>query len=363
MARFTFVLPQLSLNGGIRVVASYGAELLRLGHDVHFVARRTPPARLRDVLRGRTGLSFGGTGPLDFFRGMEDKVRFLPARGPLRAADLPDADFLIATWWETVEWVAPLPASKGRQVHLMQGYEMFDWLDADRVAATYEADLTRIAVSGWIARQVEAHHGTRSAAVIPNAVDTDHFAYRPETGNAVLKLGFVYSSPKFKNAALVFDLKQRLAARGQKVDFLCFSAEDDTRVLAGHPNIAVHHRPDQSLIPTLYQSCDLWLFPSIEEGFGLPILEALSCGTPVISSKAGAGPDLIETGRNGYLCDADAAQFADAVAQFSRLDPVAQLAMRAAARRTAERHTWTEVAGTFLTALGVDAATASVSRA
>ncbi len=49
--------------------------------------------------------------------------------------------------------------------------------------------------------------------------------------------------------------------------------------------------PDADL-KYLYQFADLFLFPSFYEGFGLPILEAFSCGTPVITSNTGAMPEV-----------------------------------------------------------------------
>ncbi len=352
MARFTFLLPELTLNGGIRVVAQYGAELMAQGHRVQFIARRTPPPRLRDVLRGRARFSLGSEGRKDFFAGMEDHLKILPAGGPVRSADVPDADFLIATWWETVEWAMALPDSAGRRVHLMQGYEMMPWLDPARVAATYMAPTFKIAVSNWVARMVETNHGPRADAVIANAVDTDHFTFVPERDNPVLTLGFIYSAPPFKNSALVFTLKEHLAAQGVAARFVCFSAEEDVTPVTRHPDVAFHHKPSQTTIPALYQSCDLWLFPSLEEGFGLPILEAQSCGTPVISSMAGAGPDLMVTGVNGYLCGWDVAEFAAAVVQYAALDAGQQRAMRVAARRTAESHSWEMATRRLVAALG-----------
>ncbi len=45
-------------------------------------------------------------------------------------------------------------------------------------------------------------------------------------------------------------------------------------------------------VPTLLSACELFCFPSLCEGFGLPVLEALACGAPVIASSAVPLPDL-----------------------------------------------------------------------
>jgi glycosyltransferase involved in cell wall biosynthesis len=49
--------------------------------------------------------------------------------------------------------------------------------------------------------------------------------------------------------------------------------------------------PDEDL-PALYSTADLFVFPSLYEGFGLPVLEALACGTPVVASNASSLPEV-----------------------------------------------------------------------
>jgi glycosyltransferase involved in cell wall biosynthesis len=50
--------------------------------------------------------------------------------------------------------------------------------------------------------------------------------------------------------------------------------------------------PDADL-PALYSGADLFVFPSLYEGFGLPPLEAMACGTPVVCSNAGSLPEVV----------------------------------------------------------------------
>jgi glycosyltransferase involved in cell wall biosynthesis len=49
--------------------------------------------------------------------------------------------------------------------------------------------------------------------------------------------------------------------------------------------------PDEDLV-LLYSSAELVVYPSIYEGFGLPILEAMSCGRPVITSRSSSIPEV-----------------------------------------------------------------------
>ena len=49
--------------------------------------------------------------------------------------------------------------------------------------------------------------------------------------------------------------------------------------------------PDEDL-PAFYNAADLFLFPSLYEGFGIPVLEAMACGCPVVTSKTGCSPEV-----------------------------------------------------------------------
>ncbi len=51
---------------------------------------------------------------------------------------------------------------------------------------------------------------------------------------------------------------------------------------------------DDDILPALYNACDLFVFPSFYEGFGLPAIEAMACGRPVACSDASALPEVVD---------------------------------------------------------------------
>jgi glycosyltransferase involved in cell wall biosynthesis len=70
----------------------------------------------------------------------------------------------------------------------------------------------------------------------------------------------------------------------------------------------------RSDIPQILSAMDLFVLASVSEGFPNVLLEAMAAGKPVVATRVGGVPELIEHGRDGVLVDpADAAGLADAV--------------------------------------------------
>jgi glycosyltransferase involved in cell wall biosynthesis len=99
--------------------------------------------------------------------------------------------------------------------------------------------------------------------------------------------------------------------------------------------------PDRELA-ALYRACELFVFPSLYEGAGLPILEAMSCGAPVAASGVSAMPELL--GEPAATFDpADPADIARCVREVLA-DPGTLQALRRSSLEQAALHTWERVA-------------------
>jgi len=58
-------------------------------------------------------------------------------------------------------------------------------------------------------------------------------------------------------------------------------------------------------IVALLSAADVFLLPSSQESFGMSAMEAMACGTPVVASRVGGLPEVIDDGDTGFLCDED----------------------------------------------------------
>ena len=91
-------------------------------------------------------------------------------------------------------------------------------------------------------------------------------------------------------------------------------------------------------LPLWYNAARLFAFPSLYEGFGLPVLEAMACGTPVVTSTAASLPEV--AGKAAVLVPPqDTDQLAHEMERVLG-DPQLQTEMRAAGRIQASRFSW-----------------------
>lgn len=68
-------------------------------------------------------------------------------------------------------------------------------------------------------------------------------------------------------------------------------------------NVIRHGSLSRQQLPAIYAQCDVLVLPSLQESFGLVILEALSCGLPVLASQNTGAPDIVVHKETGYLFD------------------------------------------------------------
>jgi glycosyltransferase involved in cell wall biosynthesis len=95
-------------------------------------------------------------------------------------------------------------------------------------------------------------------------------------------------------------------------------------------------------LPLWYNSAEAFLYPSVYEGFGLPVLEAMACGTPVIVSDASSLPEI--AGQAGMcIPPGDASAWADAL-RTAYVDSAWRAQAGAQGQEAARRYTWDHTA-------------------
>lgn len=340
--RITFLLPSDNLTGGARVVAVHARGLAALGHEVLVVTCAPDAPHWRERLRRTLGRSRAGGGPSQGHIALSGVAHKVMARqGPITADDVPDADFIVATWWETAVWMHAMPASKGRKVHLIQGYEI--WQGADQVPKVHAALLLpniKITISRDLKQTIEGALGPLGIELVPNAVDPDQFDAPPRKRQAPPVVGFVYAHARIKGADICAEACERARAVLPDLRVLAFGADLPNAQVRLPEGAVFFHRPEQDQLRTHYAACDVWLFGSRLDSFGLPILEAMACRTPVIAVPIGAATDLLSDGAGCLVAPESPQAMADALVRICQQPEAEWQRMSDRAHAVAHAYTW-----------------------
>lgn len=202
----------------------------------------------------------------------------------------------------------------------------------------------RFLVASSFTRSTLIEHGAAPEAirVIPYGVDLDRFqpGERPARVSGPLRLLFVGVINQRKGIKYLLEAL-RLIGSAQVEVTVCGRVVDDLAIFSPFAS-QVRIRPYVSLAELLeaYRQADLFVLPSIAEGFGHVLLEALASGLPILSTTHTAAPDLIEQGREGFIVEPRRPDILASHIEWA-INHRAQLAeMRIAARCRAELFTW-----------------------
>lgn len=103
---------------------------------------------------------------------------------------------------------------------------------------------------------------------------------------------------------------------------------------------------EEDMLPLLYNAAELFVYPSFYEGFGLPPLEAMSCGTPVITSNVSSIPEVV--GDAGILIDPyDTSNLMEALVNTLNNEPLKEQLSKAGLNR-ASQYSWKRTASETL---------------
>ncbi|MBI4718387.1 MAG: glycosyltransferase family 4 protein [Planctomycetes bacterium] len=358
----TFVLPNANRLGGTRVIAIYAERLQRRGHTVHVVSTPRRPRRLRHRLKAlvRSGSwERPHVREPSYFDELPVDHRVIDRWRPVTDADVPDADVVVATWWETAPWVAALSSRKGAKAYFVQDYGAHEGQPLDGVAETWRLPLHKLVISKWLLELVSAKSGDVNLAYVPNSVDTTQFHATPRGKQPCPAVGLMYSTRPQKRCELALEAVQLAREHVPRLRLVAFGHEEPPP--GGIPPEATefHRDAPEEELRSIYASCDAWLFSSRLEGFGLPILEAMACRTPVIATPAGAAPELV-AGGGGILVEKDGAvPMAAAIRNIAAMSEAQWRAMSDAAYATATSYSWDDATDRFEEALRTAVTTGS----
>ena len=163
--------------------------------------------------------------------------------------------------------------------------------DAITAVSHFSADLARSSLG--IEKKIQ---------VIYNGVDEQFFTpdhkSRKRDGSVVRVL-FTGNISQRKGGHWLFPIAENL---DNNIEIIYSSGLRGGAALPHHPKLKCVGRVPYQSLPDLYRQADIFLFPSVREGFGLAVAEAMACGLPIVTTDGSALPELVDHGLGGFLC-------------------------------------------------------------
>lgn len=203
-----------------------------------------------------------------------------------------------------------------------------------------------IVASGFTKRTlIENGIWAEKIKIVPYGVNHKVFVERKECkrNKDTLKVLFVGSLNQRKGLSYLASAIKQLQNNSCNIEFIVTGRGiiDKELVLKyGLKNVVIKLNVAREELVSIYQDADVFVFPSLCEGFGHVILEAMATGLPVIATENTAGPDIITDGYDGFIVPV---RQVDALVE--KLDhlyhnPDVNCTMGKRAAETARKYTW-----------------------
>lgn len=337
------VKPWVRLRPWMEVGRLLGPRIGFPGWDAHEHGRFSVDRVMRDMDRRiarRLGERKDVTGVYLYEDGAADSFAVARERGVRTIYDLP-----IGYWGAAREWLAEEAERRPEWAATLEGNRDSAEKCARKDRELALADEVVVASSFTRATLARAPALGGRVTVVPYGAPTVGVAGgagarpgRPVGGR--LRVLFVGSLGQRKGTA---DLLEAVAMLGSGAELTLLGARPQGA--CGPLDAALRrHRwirtcPHGEVLAEMARN-DVLVFPSLFEGFGLVILEAMSQGVPVVTTPHTAGPDVITDGVDGFIVPIRAPEAIAERLEWLRAEPARAAAMGEAARATAARWTW-----------------------
>ena len=278
----TYIMVWTKVCGGSKIILEYANRLAKKGHKINIVTYDEYP---------------------DWYE-LSDKINFVkvPENEDIQKY-IPNSDVVVPTSWKCIR--KAIKANKGPVAFFEQGgSHLFEIDRLSEIKRKVVYDRMQLppfiyTVSKYSAEKIEEIYG-KSSSIIYNALESKIFYPREKERNEnEISITIVGSEDfKFKNVGEVLEVIRELKEKYQiKLNWIT-QTEPKINIEEGKNAIV---NPEQKIIGDVLRNTDIYICNSEYESFGLPTLEAMTCGATVITTDTGGMRDFVIDRENALV--------------------------------------------------------------
>lgn len=346
----TFLLSSLKLSGGVNVVFELANGLLSRGHEITLATPKSlhhDTAALNPKIKILQGSVIPGKSN-DLFR----NLKVITELNRL----LPPADILIATHTPTTVFtkIDGKNLYKGKPVWLLMDYPgMFQGQPYNLFLLNHALkwhDKT-IAISRYLQEWAKRKHPSADVSLLRIGLSgQDVLVPIPEdqriTQNTTYPTLFYLGDDRPRKGLRDFLAAANLVKEKFPNLHLWIASKDLLEIQTALPYTFIH-RPATTELAKLYATCDVFVSASWWEGFGLPPLEAMACGAPVVTTESGGVDEFVKPNINAVVAKPkDPPSLAQAIFEILN-SPDLSRRLRSEGPKTAAEYNWNDAVSFF----------------
>lgn len=303
MNTITFLLPISGRfpAGGLKVVYEYANRFASDGYKVRivysssvFFSSKTLKGKCKSILR-YFYYRIGGYKCCKWFNLNKNISEILAPS--LNYKHVPRSDYYIATSVETAYYVNDYKINSDNKLYLIQDYENWNRSD-DFVKKSYLFGLKNIVISNWLKKIVVNTGG--ECTLIPNGFDFNYFKkYIPIDERDSLTISMLYHKDMRKGCKYGIEALKIVKGEYPNLKATLFGVPERPKDLPSW--IRYYQQPTQHEHNEIYNKSAIFLAPSIVEGWGLTVGEAMICGAAVVCSDAQGFMEMVTNGITGLV--------------------------------------------------------------
>ncbi len=290
--------------GGVKAMYEYANRLHERGHEIHIYH-----TIITSYINYKTPASFrflyykmiGADRPNWFILNKNIQSRLIKE---VSNSNVFDGDFIISTWWSTAFEVDKLSDAKGKKINFIQDYETWNG-HIDLLHQSYKLKATKVVVSHFLNDILFEKCGYKGHYIPYGIESKEFFLTEPISSRNKLSICMLYSEEERKGSKYGIEALRTLKQKYPDLEVRLFSVFPRSNDIPEWMQYYHLHKP----LREVYNQSAIFISPSIKEGFGLPVLEAMTCGCAVVVTNIDGHKDFAfdnETAHTVPIKDSDA---------------------------------------------------------